>query len=148
MRRKSLSVIWNANSSVTVKNGELAISFLTVQSLLMALICPSHALGYFGINASKPKTSIEDNHTASVFINHSKKLNVESVVQRFGLLSVPVKAGRELNIGSKRVCSDQNSFRMIRHRSPAENRLNVHRRHRLEWPRAGQTPGYTQIHRT
>ena len=56
--------------------------------------CPPHSFGYFGINASKTKTSIEDNHAASAFINHGKKLNVEAVVQLFGLLSVPVKAGR------------------------------------------------------
>ena len=60
----------------------------------MALICPPHSFGYFGINPSKTKTSIEDNHAASAFINHGKKLNVEAVVQLFGLLSVPVKAGR------------------------------------------------------
>jgi hypothetical protein len=40
----------------------LAISFQAAQSLLMALICPPHSFGYFGINASKTKTSIEDNH--------------------------------------------------------------------------------------
>ena len=64
----------------------------------MALMCPPHSFDYFGINPSKTKTSIEDNHAASAFINHGKKLNVEAVVQLFGLLSVPlsvpVKAGR------------------------------------------------------
>src|SRR5208283_6119661 len=76
------------------QNGHLAISFLAAQSLLMALMCPPHSFGYFGINASKTKTSIEDDHAASAFINHGKKLNVEPIVQLVGLLSVPVKAGR------------------------------------------------------
>src|ERR1700719_4517079 len=76
------------------QNGDLAISFLAAQSLLMTLMCPPHSFGYFGINSSKTKTSIEDNHAASAFLNHGKKLNVEAVVQLFGLLSVPVKAGR------------------------------------------------------
>jgi hypothetical protein len=74
--------------------GDLAISFLASPSLFAALNCPPHSFGYFGINAAKTKTPIEDNHAASAFINHGKKLNVEAVVQLFGLFAEPVKAGR------------------------------------------------------
>ena len=81
-----MSLISNAESSVTFKMATWpSVSWLS-QSLLMALMCPPHSFGYFGINAAKTKTPIEDNHAAAAFIDHGKKLKVEDVAQRFGLL--------------------------------------------------------------
>src|SRR5271165_4691324 len=68
-------------------------------------------------------------------VYYSRRRSTSEVFARTLILD-PAPPATELNIGSKRVCSDQNCFGMIQHRSPAENRLTVRRRRRLEWPRA------------
>jgi hypothetical protein len=77
-----------------LQNGDLVIRCPGSPSLFAPLNGLPHSFGYFGMNATKTKTPIEDNHAAAAFIDNGKKLKVQDVAQRFGLFAGSVKAGR------------------------------------------------------